>query len=122
MYLPGYDDDNIYRLGSFLLDLDDPRRILARSKGFLIEPVEAWELKGEGPNVVFSTANPVADGKVYVYYGGADRVIGLATCTIDELMDFTLQRVTFPFYSEKTQRESCRSLQQVKKHSGGRKG
>lgn len=86
----GYDDDNIYRLGSFLLDLDDPRRILARSKGFLIEPVEAWELKGEVPNVVFSTANPVADGKVYVYYGGADRVIGLATCTIDELMDFTL--------------------------------
>lgn len=86
----GYDDDNVYRLGSFLLDIDDPNRVIARSKGFLIEPAEPWELKGDVPKVVFSTANPVVDGKVYVYYGGADRVIGLATCAVDELMDFTL--------------------------------
>lgn len=86
----GCDDDNVYRLGSFLLDLDDPGRVMARSKGFLIEPAESWELKGDVPKVVFSTANPEVDGKVYVYYGGADHVIGLATCTIDELMDFTL--------------------------------
>jgi len=30
------------------------------------------------------------DGKVYVYYGGADHVIGLATCSLQELIDFAL--------------------------------
>ncbi len=87
----GYDEENVYRLGSFLLDLEDPTRVIARSNGFLIEPEEPWELEGDVPNVVFSTANPVVDGTVYVYYGGADRVIGLATCSLIELMDFTLQ-------------------------------
>ncbi|RJQ44621.1 MAG: glycosidase [Anaerolineaceae bacterium] len=87
----GYDEDNVYRLGSFLLDLEDPSRVIARSNDFLMEPEEPWELKGDVPNVVFSTANPVVDGTVYVYYGGADRVIGLATCSLSELMDFTLQ-------------------------------
>jgi len=86
----GYDDENVYRLGSFLLDMDDPSKILARAEGFLIEPQEPWEKKGDVPNVIFSTANPVVDGKVYVYYGGADRVIGLATCSLEELLDFTL--------------------------------
>jgi len=87
----GYDEDNVYRLGSFLLDLEYPTRVITRSNGFLIEPEEPWELKGDVPNVVFSTANPVVGGTVYVYYGGADRVIGLATCSLSELMDFTLQ-------------------------------
>lgn len=87
----GYDEDNVYRLGSFLLDLEDPTRVIARSNSFLIEPEEPWELEGDVPNVVFSTANPVVGGTVYVYYGGADRVIGLATCSLSELMDFTLQ-------------------------------
>ncbi len=86
----GYDDENVYRLGSFLLDMDDPAKVLARAEGFLIEPQEPWERRGDVPNVIFSTANPVVDGKVYVYYGGADRVIGLATCSLQELLDFTL--------------------------------
>jgi predicted GH43/DUF377 family glycosyl hydrolase len=49
-----------------------------------------WELRGDVPNVVFSCANPVVDGTVYVYYGGGDHVIGLATCGLDELLDFAL--------------------------------
>lgn len=86
----GYNEENSYRLGSFLLDLDDPSRVLARAEGFLIEPQEPWELRGDVPNVIFSTANPVVNETVYVYYGGADRVIGLATCALKDLLDFTL--------------------------------
>ena len=40
------------------------------------------------PNVVFSCANVVVDGRVYVYYGGGDHVIGLATCALQDLLDF----------------------------------
>lgn len=86
----GYNENNIYRLGSCLLDLDDPSKVIARPKSFIMEPVEPWEQRGDVPQVVFSAANPVVNGKVYVYYGGADRVIGLAYCSLKELIDFTL--------------------------------
>ena len=81
-----YDFDHVYRLGVCLLDLEDPRRVISRRRDFIMEPEMTWELKGDVPTVVFSAANPVVDGTVYVYYGGADRLIGLATCALDELV------------------------------------
>jgi predicted GH43/DUF377 family glycosyl hydrolase len=84
----GYDDDIVYRFGVCLLDLDDPTRILARPLECLMEPRETWELKGDVPRAIFSAANPVVGGTVHVYYGGADRVIGLATCQLDDLVAF----------------------------------
>ena len=41
-----------------------------------------------GEVYIFSCANPVVDGVVYVYYGGADHVIGLATCPLNDLVEF----------------------------------
>jgi beta-1,2-mannobiose phosphorylase / 1,2-beta-oligomannan phosphorylase len=83
-----YDFDHVYRLGVCLLALDDPGRVTHRPAGYLLEPQEPWELKGDVPNVVFSTANPVVDGVVHVYYGGADRLVGLATGHLTELLRF----------------------------------
>ena len=83
-----YDFEHVYRLGVCLLDLDDPTRVINRPKPFCLEPREPWEIFGDVPNVVFSAANPVVNNEVYVYYGGADRVIGLATCSFDELLDY----------------------------------
>jgi predicted GH43/DUF377 family glycosyl hydrolase len=86
----GYDDDHVYRFGVCLLDLEEPSRVLRRPKQPIFWPQELWELRGDVPNVVFSCANVVVDGVVYVYYGGGDHVIGLATCDLDELLDFVL--------------------------------
>lgn len=84
----GYAEDRVYRTSAVLLDLNDPARVLSRPSGFILQPEETWELKGDVPNVVFScSALPVGD-QLYVYYAGADRVIGLATCSIAEIMDF----------------------------------
>ena len=90
MLYHGYNEDHVYCIGTCLLDLDDPSKVIRRPKGNILEPNELWELRGDVPNVVFSCANPVVDGTVYVYYGGADHVIGLATCSLDELLDLTL--------------------------------
>ena len=87
----GYNDDHIYHMGVCLVDLDDPTKIIARPKTSIFGPEELWEIRGDIPNVVFSSANPVVDGNVYVYYGGGDHVIGLATCRLDELLDFALK-------------------------------
>lgn len=86
----GYDDSHVYRFGACLLDLDDPSKVMARPKGFIMEPVEQWELIGDVPHAIFSAANPVVDGRIYVYYGGGDHVIGLATCELTDLLDFAL--------------------------------
>jgi predicted GH43/DUF377 family glycosyl hydrolase len=90
MLYHGYNTEHVYRMGVCLLDLDDPGSVIRRSKEFILEPSELWELRGDVPNVVFSCANPVVDGTVYVYYGGADHVIGLATCPLNALLDFAL--------------------------------
>ena len=83
-----YDDTRTYRFGAALLDLEDPSQVIHRPQDFILEPREPWERKGDVAMAIFTTANPVVDGTVYVYYGGADRVIGLATCQLDDLLEF----------------------------------
>jgi predicted GH43/DUF377 family glycosyl hydrolase len=86
----GYNEDRIYRMGVALLDLDDPTKIIRRSIKPVFEPRELWEIRGDVPNVVFSCANPVVDGTVYLFYAGGDHAIGLATCKLDDLIAFAL--------------------------------
>jgi len=86
----GYDESHVYCMGAALLDLEDPTKVLKRPKSTVLEPQETWEIRGDVPNVVFGTANPVVDGVVHLYYGGADRVIGLATAPLDELLAWTM--------------------------------
>ena len=83
-----YDPAHIYRLGVCLLDLENPAIVLHRPTDFIFEPRELWELRGDVPNVVFSCANPVVGDAVYVFYGGADHVIGLATINFAELLEY----------------------------------
>lgn len=87
----GYDEQHVYCMGTALLDKDDPGKVLKRPQATVLEPQETWEIRGDVPNVVFGCANPVVDGTVYLYYGGADRVIGLATANLAELLEWTLQ-------------------------------
>lgn len=86
-----YDRDHVYRFGAILLDLDDPTQVVARPGEPIYWPEELWEIRGDVPMVVFSNANPVVDGIVYVYYGGGDHVIALATCSLEELIAFARQ-------------------------------
>ncbi len=85
-----YDAGHVYRFGACLLDRDDPSRVVRRPQAPIFWPEELWELRGDVPNVVFSGANPVVDGVVYIFYGGGDHVIGLATCRLDDLVDYCL--------------------------------
>ncbi|MFP4057719.1 MAG: glycosidase [Candidatus Brocadiia bacterium] len=87
----GVDRRYVYRVGAALLDLDDPLKVLARTPEPLLEPREEWERVGIIPNVVFPTAAvPGPDGELLVYYGAADRVVGLATADVGELLDHLL--------------------------------
>lgn len=83
-----YDQDHIYRLSACLLDLEKPWQVIHRARDFFMEPREIWEQKGDVPNVVFSCANPMVNDTVYLYYAGADRMIGLATAKLTDVIDF----------------------------------
>jgi Domain of unknown function (DUF377). len=74
----GVDENNVYRLGAALLDLNDPSRVIARQREAILEPELDWEINGLVPNVVFSCGTVEVNGVYYVYYGAADTVIGVA--------------------------------------------
>lgn len=88
MIYHAYDSTHTYRLGACLLDLDDPAKVIHRPNPSIFEPKELWELRGDVPKVVFSCANVVVGDEVYVYYGGGDHVVALATIPLTELLDF----------------------------------
>ncbi len=82
----GVDSHHVYRAGAALLDLENPRRVIARLPDPILEPEAPYEREGDIPNVVFPTGAIVRAGALHVYYGAADKVCGLATMPLDDLV------------------------------------
>ncbi|MCG2677422.1 glycosidase [bacterium] len=80
----GVSRDQRYRLGFAFLDLEDPRKVIYRHPEPILEAKEKWELEGMVPNVVFTCGAVLKDGEVFVYYGGGDTRIGVATAPLTE--------------------------------------
>jgi beta-1,4-mannooligosaccharide/beta-1,4-mannosyl-N-acetylglucosamine phosphorylase len=80
----------VYSAGAMLLDLDEPWKVMYRTKPYLISPQRLYEQVGDVQNVVFPCAalTDAATGRIAVYYGAADTVTGLAFAQVDELIDF----------------------------------
>jgi predicted GH43/DUF377 family glycosyl hydrolase len=83
----GVSIEYVYRAGAILLDLDKPTKILAQTSEPILEPETEFEKDGVVPNVVFPDGAVVRDGKLLIYYGGADRVCCVASAPIDEFLD-----------------------------------
>ena len=81
----GVDADQRYSLGALLLDLNDPRIIVARLAQPLAEPLEPYEVSGFFDEVVFSCGALVEGDELRVYYGAADRVMALGTVSLGKL-------------------------------------
>jgi len=77
-------------LGLALLDLDDPCRVIRRCDEWVFGPEEPYERVGDVGDVVFpcGVTHDEGTGEVRLYYGAADTAIALATCNIDELLDW----------------------------------
>ena len=76
-----------YRVGAVLLDLDDPTKIIGRTKNPILEPEFDYEINGFYKGCVFPTGNVIVGDTLFVYYGGADKYVGVATCPLNELLD-----------------------------------
>ena len=82
----------VYRMGSALLDLNEPWKVLYRTKDYIMTPDRDYERTGDVPNVVFPCAalTDAETGRIAIYYGCADTVTGLAFTTVDDLVDYTI--------------------------------
>lgn len=78
--------DGQYRVGVLLLDLKNPAKVIFRSKYPILEPTQEYEKRGIVDNVVFPCGKTLKDDKLLIYYGGADKVVGVAEIELKKLL------------------------------------
>lgn len=75
-----------YALGAFLLDRDDPARVIGRLETPLLEP-NANEREGYVPNVVYSCGALPHGGDLVIPYAMSDYASTFATVPIDDVLN-----------------------------------
>ncbi len=86
MLYHGVSEDSVYRVGAVLLDLKNPVKVLSRTYFPVFEPETPYEKEGQVANVVFPCGNVIIGDTLYVYYGGGDSVVGVATVEVRDLL------------------------------------
>lgn len=79
----GADDHLAYRTGMAIFDRNDPRKLLYRSDEPVFRPERDWEKIGQVPNVVFVEGMAKRDGEWLLYYGAADKYVGVAKAKLE---------------------------------------
>jgi predicted GH43/DUF377 family glycosyl hydrolase len=83
----GERDPSRYKIGAMLLDPENPRRVLSRTKEPILEPQAWYENEGWKSGVIYPCGAVVIKDRLLVYYGGADKVGCVASVKLDELLD-----------------------------------
>ena len=75
-----------YCLGAFLMDINDPSKVISRTADPIMVPTENYELSGFFGHVVFTNGHVVNGDELTIYYGAADEFICGARFSIKEIM------------------------------------
>nr|MBA3550969.1 hypothetical protein [Patescibacteria group bacterium] len=75
-----------YKLGAMILDKNDPSKVLYRTTHPILSPNMDYENNGK-PGIVYASGAIIKDDQLFVYYGGADRVVCVASTPVDELLE-----------------------------------
>jgi predicted GH43/DUF377 family glycosyl hydrolase len=78
--------DSQYKVGAMLLDLEEPRKVLHRSPAPILEPETPAENEGHKAGVVYPCGAVVIGDELFLYYGGADKVVCAATYRLSEFI------------------------------------
>ena len=74
-----------YCIGAFLLDRDDPSKVIGRLREPLLQPTQN-EREGYVPNVVYTCGALLHRGELIIPYGLADHATGFATVPVDTVL------------------------------------
>ncbi len=86
----GVDRNTTYAMGALLMDLEDPRKVIARSPRPILKPTEVYETTGLFNDTVFSCGHIRLDNRrtrIRLYYGAADSVVAAADFDVREILD-----------------------------------
>lgn len=75
-----------YSMGAFLLDLEDPTRVIGRLHEPLLAPNEN-EREGYVPNVVYSCGGAIHNGQLIIPYAMSDYASTFATVPVNQLLE-----------------------------------
>ncbi len=78
--------DKIFGIEALLLDLNDPRVIIGRTRGPMFAPQEPYELNGIVPNIIFPSGALINGKNLDIYYGSADTTGGVAKVCMADLL------------------------------------
>ena len=84
----GANEHHQYCLGAFLMNMDDPSKVIARTEDPIMTPSTEYELSGFFGNVVFTNGHIVdPDGDtVTIYYGASDEFVCGAKFSLKEII------------------------------------
>lgn len=82
----GANAEHRYCLGAFLMDLNDPSRVIARTEDPIMVPTAEYELTGFFGHVVFTNGHVVKGDELTIYYGAADEFVCGAKFSITEIL------------------------------------
>ncbi|MBP5197770.1 MAG: glycoside hydrolase family 130 protein [Lachnospiraceae bacterium] len=79
----------VYSIGAALLDLENPSKVLYRTRDYILTPEKDYEVSGFVPGVTFpcSTLYDAKTGRIAVYYGAADTYLAVAYTDADTLIN-----------------------------------
>ena len=81
-----------YHLGAMLLDLDDPSKVIAAPRRFILAAEKDYECVGQVPNVVFTSGAVLTDDEeLIIYYGGADTRMCAASVGLEDMIKFCME-------------------------------
>ena len=86
-----------YSVCAALLDLENPRRVVCRTRHPIYIPSAPYELYGDDayrvdiPAVVFPVGAVVRRGKLVIYAGSGDKYVVVLSCRLDGLVDYLLE-------------------------------
>ena len=86
----GVDRETTYAMGAVLMDLHDPRKVIARSPKPILKPTDLYECMGLFNDTVFSCGVVPLDDRgerIRMYYGAADSVVAAADFDVQEILD-----------------------------------
>jgi predicted GH43/DUF377 family glycosyl hydrolase len=82
----GANEKQQYCLGAFLMDLEEPSKVLARTEAPIMVPTADYELHGFFGEVVFTNGHIVNGDELTIYYGAADEFVCGAKFSIKEIL------------------------------------
>ena len=91
-----FTQDRLFTVEAILLDLNEPFKIIARTKYPLLVPEEYYEKVGSVSNVIFPSGALKVKNRVYLYYGAADIVCCVAFVDLNMLLEKLLREIETP--------------------------